>query len=204
MEIEEPKLDTDVKPTDASPSNSPLDISPTSSASVNPPDVGSKEATPESPSSPEGKKALSASKKEPAFEKLTNFSRVTPAQLVHISFEPDGRYQPVRPVSTCGPLPGKGKGTAAKAMSSAGSSASSQRYAGGGGILLLIDTRPGEPEELIESVMQPVVQEPAPMDIATEDTPSVEGQTSPHIALDEDAPEAEPPEPFEVSHRAIG
>ena len=68
------------------------------------------------------KTASKRKEKEPSSETLQNLSRVTPAQLAHISFPPEGRFQPVRPIRS-----GSGK-----------------TRAGGGGILVLIDRTPGE------------------------------------------------------------
>ena len=116
---------------------------------------------------------------EPTSEKLTNFSRVTPAQMVHITFPSDCRYQPVRLVSTQ-PAPSR---------RSFKSLVSTEKYAGGGGILLLIDQRPGEEPSYIEFATPaptPQVEERAPTPVR-------------HISLDADAPEAAPPEAFEVS-----
>jgi 26S proteasome regulatory subunit N2 len=115
---------------------------------------------------------------EPTSEKLTNFSRVTPAQMVHITFPSDCRYQPVRLVSSQ-PAPSR---RAFKAL------ISTEKYAGGGGILLLVDQRPGEEPSYIEFT------EPAVAPQAEERTPTPVR----HISLDANAPEAAPPEPFEV------
>jgi 26S proteasome regulatory subunit N2 len=40
----------------------------------------------------------SAQEGEPLFEKLSNFSRVMPVQLAHITFPADGHCQPVRAI----------------------------------------------------------------------------------------------------------
>ena len=128
-------------------------------------------------------------KSEPASEKLSNFSRVTPAQLAYVSFSSESRYQPVRVVSTR-PSP------SAKALKTPASVAlATERYAGGGGILIMADTRPDEEGEYIEFETQPVAQ-PAPGGAVPQNPPP----TTPgrHIALDENAPEADPPESFEV------
>jgi len=74
------------------------------------------------------KAAPKRKEKEPLSETLQNFSRVTPAQLAHISFPPDGRFQPVRPIRS-----GNGK-----------------TRAGGGGILMLIDRTPNEPIKYVD------------------------------------------------------
>ena len=117
---------------------------------------------------------------EPTFERLANFSRVTPAQMIHVTFPRDGRYHPVRPVST---FHGSHK-------SVTGIITTAERYAGGGGILILHDHRPSETPEYYEFTTQPAT--PAAEEVA-------EAPRVPHIALDEDAPEVGPPEPFEVS-----
>ena len=79
-------------------------------------------------------KPASTKKREPTSEKLSNLSRVTPAQLASVVFPADGRFQPVRPVSV--PLSSSTKKV--------------KRLAGGGGILMLWDKTPSEPIEWIE------------------------------------------------------
>ncbi|KAG6853583.1 hypothetical protein C0991_003107 [Blastosporella zonata] len=135
----------------------------------------------------------SAKKAEPAFEVRPNFSRVTPAQVAHISFPSDSRYQPVRPVSAHTSTERK---TGLSQSSALG--APSEKYAGGGGILLLADLRPEEDSEFIEfePPIEAAIQQPA--------VPAPGGQpaappTGLHIALDESAPEADPPASFEVT-----
>jgi 26S proteasome regulatory subunit N2 len=145
-------------------------------------------------------------KTEPSFERLPNFSRVTPAQLAHITFPSDGRYQPVRTVSSK-PTPSPRSGKAAVTPPGAGIATTalglaSEKYAGGGGILILVDQHPEEEAEFIE--FQTAVVMPTPEQghdgiangHALAGPPAASG---PHIALDENAPEADPPESFEVS-----
>ena len=144
-----------------------------------------------------------ARKSEPSFEKLPNFSRVVPAQLAHITFPADGRYQPVRAVSTTTPSSvksGKAAVLPAGSKSSTAAIGLSEKYAGGGGILILVDVSPDEEAEFIE--FDAPAAEPVPVDVATDGQnghaiagPAASG---PHIALDENAPEADPPESFEV------
>jgi 26S proteasome regulatory subunit N2 len=111
-----------------------------------------------------------ARRREPPSERLPNFSRVTPAQLSHISFPADARYQPVRSLSP--PMP---SGDSVRGHMNL--------YAGGGGILLVIDQQPEQEVDFIE------FEE----DITMEDsTPLAETSV-------EESPEAPPPEPFEVS-----
>ncbi|THG99905.1 hypothetical protein EW026_g2545 [Hermanssonia centrifuga] len=123
---------------------------------------------------------LAGSSPEPGFEKLSNFSRVTPAQMIHITFPRDSRYQPVRSVSThSGPQP--------KAYRTATGVSTSEKFAGGGGILLLVDQRPDEEAVYIPFTTQATAGQ-------HED---VEHDRARHISLDENAPEADPPRPFE-------
>ena len=79
---------------------------------------------------------------EPSSERLSNFSRVTPAQLSYISFPADCKYQPVRAISS-GPVQRAGKRTGKAALSAAKSGG------GGGGIVLLLDKKPEEAAEYI-------------------------------------------------------
>jgi 26S proteasome regulatory subunit N2 len=85
-------------------------------------------------------------KTEVSFEMLPNFSRVTPAQLAHITFPADGRYQPVRAVSTKTSSSLVGAKTSVTAAGSTSPTAAlglpSEKYAGGGGVLILDDLRP--------------------------------------------------------------
>ena len=125
-------------------------------------------------------------KKEASSERLQNFSRVTPQQLTYISFPSESRYQPARPVSTNSVTRSKKSSTGPW-----------ETYTGVGGILVLLDERPDEPVDLI-APLEPSVVAPEP----TTTQPAEPVQTTaarPHIALDEDLPEASPPAPFEVS-----
>ena len=145
---------------------------------------------------PEGKSSeirTPTKRKEPSFESLPNFSRVTPAQFQHVVFPPNSRYQPVRPVSAREPAIKAGKGVAGAQKTS-----QPEKYAGGGGILLLVDERPGEPQEFIElSTVAPPTSQVAPASNAGATTTGA--RTERHIALDPNGGEAEVPEPFEVS-----
>jgi len=136
-------------------------------------------------------------KAEPSYEMLPNFSRVTPAQLAHITFPPDGRFQPVRAVSAQ-PIPSKGGNTVSAGIkSSAAMGVTSVKYAGGGSILILADHRPDEEAEFIDFGSELVV----PAEAAPTAPPNGDAigilPSGPHIALDETAPEADPPESFE-------
>lgn len=145
-------------------------------------------------------------KTEPSFERLPNFSRVTPAQLAHITFPTEGRYQPVRTI-TSKPTPSSRSGKGAVLPAGVGTATAaiglaSEKYAGGGGILILVDQRPDEEAEFIEFQTAAVLPTPSedehdgiPNGHALAGPPAASG---PHIALDENAPEADPPESFEV------
>lgn len=136
-----------------------------------------------------------ARKNEPSSENLPNFARVMPAQLSHIAFPLDSRYQPVRAVSAKAASNKGIKVGVAPAGSKSATAAiglSSEKYAGGGGILILTDRFPDQEAEFIE------INPPAATEVQanpTNDTASLE----PHIALDPNEPEVDPPEAFEVS-----
>ena len=126
-------------------------------------------------------------KKEASSERLQNFSRVTPQQLTYISFPPDSRYQPARPVSTN-----------SVSRSKKSTTGPWETYTGVGGILVLLDERPDEPVDLI-APLEPSVVAPEPTTTQPVQPAQAAAAARPHIALDEDSPEAEPPAPFEVS-----
>ena len=133
-----------------------------------------------------------ARKPEPSYEIKPNFSRVTPAQLQHISFPNDGRYQLVRPVSS--KLGSQRKNSVGGLLS--------EGCVGGGGILILADLRPGDEAELIEfeppTPPAAIVQATAPPTTVANGNAVRAAPSGPHISLDENAPEAGPPESFEV------
>ncbi|KAH6917463.1 26S proteasome subunit RPN2a [Coprinopsis sp. MPI-PUGE-AT-0042] len=118
-------------------------------------------------------------KKEALSEIKSNLTRVTPAQLPYVSFPPEGRYQPVRPVSS------KPPSSASKSKAAVGSAAA------GGGILLLVDKKPEEPGNFISLEPTPIPEAAVQQGQAT----PAAGQGR-HIALD-DGPEVDPPESFE-------
>jgi 26S proteasome regulatory subunit N2 len=146
---------------------------------------------------PEGQSSESKTptkRKEPSWESLPNFSRVTPAQFQYVVFPPSSRYQPVRPVSAREPVIKAGRG-----VTGAQKALQPERYAGGGGILLLVDERPGEPQEFIElSTIVPAAPQVAPSS-TVEISTATGARTDRNIALDANGPEAEVPTPFEVS-----
>jgi len=181
---QEGDADVDMKAEEASPRDG--DVSPITQSVSNLPE--------EKPSTSRPKKT------EPAFELRPNFSRVTPSQLAYISFPPDGRYQPVRAVSTKTPLSKAGKAVATSGLSSSALGLGSEKYAGGGGILLLTDLRPNEESEFIEiATAPPAVPAVAEVVVPTENGSAVGAPpTGRHIALDENGAESEPPEAFEA------
>ncbi|KAG2150103.1 26S proteasome regulatory complex non-ATPase subcomplex Rpn2 Psmd1 subunit [Suillus cothurnatus] len=138
-------------------------------------------------------------KSEPSSENIANFSRVTPTQLAYISFPPEGRYQPVRPVSlNTVPLKTGGKGNPNSGVRKVPSGIASERYAGGGGILLMVDERPDTEAEFIS--FDPPVVEPAPTENGHAQPQALihhAVRPSIHIALDESSPDVDPPESFE-------
>uniref|UniRef100_A0A0W0FGL5 26S proteasome regulatory subunit RPN2 n=1 Tax=Moniliophthora roreri TaxID=221103 RepID=A0A0W0FGL5_MONRR len=95
------------------------------------------------------KTSSSKSKKESSFENIPNFSRVTPAQLAYISFPSDGRYQPVRALTAA---------TATSSRSTKDQKHPEEKFSGGGGILMLTDTRPDEPEEILDTRLIMIVK----------------------------------------------
>ncbi len=100
-------------------------------------------------------------KPEPAFELLQNPARVTPIQLKHISFEADSRYVPVK------------------------------RTGDNYGIVMLRDTRPSEPEELVGAATPAVV--PPAAAAAPAAAPAAATPAAAAAAANEPAP----PAPFE-------
>ncbi|GAA5903367.1 proteasome regulatory particle base subunit RPN2 [Sporobolomyces salmoneus] len=78
---------------------------------------------------------------EPSSYNVQNLSRVTPSQLASISLLPDSRYIPVRPFP----------------------SSSDRSAISGGGIILVRDSKPEEPQELVElEVLKQLETPPAP------------------------------------------
>lgn len=129
---------------------------------------------------------------EPSSEKLANFTRVTPAQFAYISFAPEGKYQPVRAISSTP----QQRATATKKIGKGAAVAGASKYAGGGGILLLVDTKPHEAAEFID-LTPPAPAEPAPG--AADAAPAAATSAGSYGGMvDENGPEAEMPPAFEV------
>jgi 26S proteasome regulatory subunit N2 len=171
---------------DEAPSARHGDISPINESISNTPEVQSSESK------------TANKRKEPSWESLPNFSRVTPAQFQYVIFPPNSRYQPVRPVSAREPAIKGGKWVAGPQKTS-----QPEKYAGGGGILLLVDERPGEPQEFIELSTIPPPAPHATPPSNTETATTTVARTDRNIALDANGPEAEVPAPFEVSRGLI-
>lgn len=150
------------------------------------------DVTPINSLSDENKPSSSKRKLEPTSEVKPNLSRVTPAQLQYISFPSDGRYQPVRTVTSI-PSAKASKNSIAKTLG-----LGSDKFGGGGGILILTDSRPDEEAEFID-LETPEILPPPPEVTPAAATAGATGVTGPHISLDESSPDAAPPEPFEVS-----
>ena len=127
------------------------------------------------------KSPVEKKRKEPTSETLQNFSRVTPAQLAHISFPPDARFQPVR--SFTPPT------SVTKARLKGAVKTTTERYAGGG-IILLVDRQPGEETKFVD--LPPELGGEQPTAMAVDQEPS-------DMMLDTE--EAEMPAPFEVCQR---
>jgi 26S proteasome regulatory subunit N2 len=125
-------------------------------------------------------------KAEATTDRLSNLSRVTPAQLSYISFPSDARYVPVRPLfsssSSSTPV-SKGDVKQGTATPSIGA---------GGGILMMRDNEPTKEAEFLELEVMKVVDLTTPVvaDDAVAAVPVVAG-------TDLTGPIADAPEPFE-------
>lgn len=127
---------------------------------------------------------------EPSSERLTNFTRVTPAQFAYISFPPEDKYQPVRAISS---LPQQQQRCAKRAAGTG----TPTKYAGGGRILLLVAKRPQETVELID--LTPPTAAPAVPEAAAVAAAANPSAGSYGGLIDENGREAEMPPAFEVS-----
>jgi len=112
---------------------------------------------------------------EPNSYNVENLSRVTPSQLASLALLPESRYIPVRPFP----------------------SASNRAPTSGGGIILVRDSKPDEPQELVElEVLKQLETPPAPAPGAAQDA----GAAAPSGGTDQDlltGPIADVPPPFE-------
>ena len=139
-------------------------------------------------------------KPEPAYEVRPNFSRVTPTQLAYISFPANDRYQPVRAVSAKTSVTKAGKAAAASGRRTPSSTLAqgSEKYAGGGGILIMTDLRPNEEAEFIEIETASTLAAPETVAVPMANGDALQGRTRLNISLDDNAPESDVPEAFEV------
>lgn len=119
-------------------------------------------------------------KAEPTSDRLSNLSRVTPAQLPYIAFAPDARWVPVRPVNAGVVAPSEG----------------ATLVGAGGGILMMRDREPEKPVEIIEMEVQKV--------LTLEGVEGVEAEAAALGVAGEaellTGPIADPPAPFEYSN----
>ena len=129
-------------------------------------------------------------KTEPSSETVPNFSRVTPTQLVHVTFPPDGHYQPVHTISVKTPSSFKNsKATVTPAGSKSATAAlglASEKYMGGG-ILIVIDQFPAEDEEFVEFdalAIEPVPEDVLPNESILNGHTTTSPESGPHISLD--------------------
>ncbi|GAA5876527.1 hypothetical protein JCM16303_003569 [Sporobolomyces ruberrimus] len=114
---------------------------------------------------------------EPSTYNVQNLSRVTPSQLASIALLPDSRYIPVRPFP----------------------SSSDRTSTSGGGIILVRDSKPDEPQELVElEVLKQLETPPAPAPgaVPAQDASAggSEGQSDQDLLT---GPIADVPPPFE-------
>ncbi|GAA5845488.1 hypothetical protein JCM5353_000043 [Sporobolomyces roseus] len=113
---------------------------------------------------------------EPTSYNVENLSRVTPSQLASLALLPESRYIPVRPFP----------------------SASNRASTSGGGIILVRDSKPDEPQELVElEVLKQLETPPAPAPGAA---PAQDAAAAPSGESDQDllsGPIADVPPPFE-------
>lgn len=116
-------------------------------------------------------------KPEATTDRLSNLSRVTPAQLPFITFAPDARWTPVRPVNAAVAAPQPGLAPTIGA---------------GGGILLMRDREPDKEAEWITIEVEKVLT----LEDVDAAAAAAEGQAEVDFAT---APIADPPAPFEFS-----
>lgn len=122
-------------------------------------------------------------KVEPTSDRLSNLSRVTPAQLSYITFPTDARYVPVRPIFSSHARASTAANPAVSATPSIGA---------GGGILMMRDREPEKEAEFLEmEVMKVVDTEAAPAAAATAGGAGPAGEDL------LEGPIADPPAPFE-------
>ena len=135
-------------------------------------------------------------KVEPTSDRLSNLSRVTPAQLSYISFPADSRYVPVRPFAAVTALSPTTTTMGSSLLSSANGNIHSTlaSRAGGGGILMMRDKEPEKEAEFLEIEVTKVLEAP----IIGGAVPVGAGGVAGGEVMDE-GPIAEIPEPFEYN-----
>jgi len=145
---------------------------------------------------------------EPNYETLPNLSRVVPAQMPYISFHSSSRFVPVRPLVSSSSASASVINQAAKAPNSAALILDAIVDVGiglgaGGGILVLKDTRPGEPVEYVEEQAKKALAAAAgPEEIqvpasATNAGAAAQQPPQPALGIDLNAPIAPMPSPFQ-------
>ena len=147
--------------------------------------------TDEKPTEPLAEKSEDAPVKEkkaaePTSHPVQNLTRVTPAQLAHISFSSNSRYSLARPASA----PKKGKKVAA------GNDYARKSSMAVGGIVVLSDNDAEAQGEFVE-LKQSLWTAPAAAPATATAAPAQDATMS----SGDDFEEAEPPAPFEVSDR---
>ena len=140
-------------------------------------------------------------------ENLPNLSRVVGAQMPYVSFPSSSRFIPVRPLLSSAPSATtpiqstKPSASPASILQSIVDGPSSAGLGAGGGILVLRDTKPDEPVELIEEQATRALQLAATGgDETRPDQSSAEAGPQPEAAapgVDLTLPVAPLPEPFQ-------
>lgn len=154
------------------------------------------------------KKGKDTTASEAQFENLPNLSRVVPAQTAYINFPSSSRYVPVRPLASSGIGSSSSKKSSASPafiLESIVDSAGSAGLGAGGGILVLKDTKPEEPVELVEEKARRELriaatgadEMPAEAGSAVGGAGAGAGAAGASAGVDLSAPIAPMPEPFE-------
>ncbi|KAK4702398.1 26S proteasome regulatory subunit N2, partial [Phenoliferia sp. Uapishka_3] len=173
-------MDTDDKPAEPKASTTEDTEMKTDDPTAPAPTTEGAEASTSAPAKPKRKAEAST-------DRLSNLSRVTPAQLPYITFAPDARWVPVRPVNS-------GVSTSSSLPTSASDSPSSglaPTIGAGGGILLMRDREPEKEAEWLTIEVEKV--------LTLEDVQPVEAGVP---AVDDEVltgPIADPPAPFEFT-----